>query len=64
MCCVKQLAIKTKHFHLCWYFSTDEWGCSDGYFIWVVVGADHCGPIPVTAVDIETLNALSYEMND
>ena len=25
MCYIKQLAIKTKHFHWCWYFSTDQW---------------------------------------
>ena len=28
---------KTKHFHSYWYFSTSQWVCSGGYFIWVVV---------------------------
>ena len=46
MCCVKQLAIRIKYFHSCWYFSNCQWVCSGGYFIWVVVGADHCGHIP------------------
>ena len=45
MCCIKQLAIKTKHFHWCWYFSTDQWICSGGYFIWVVVSTNHCRPL-------------------
>ena len=45
MCYIKQLAIKTKHFHWCWYFSTDQWICCSSYFIWVVVSANHCWPL-------------------
>ena len=50
MCIIKQLAIKTKHFHWCWYFSTDQWICNGGYFIWVVVSADNCWPHPCVCV--------------
>ena len=45
MCCINQLVIETKHFHSCWYFSSGQRVCSGGYFIWVVVGTDHCQPL-------------------
>ena len=42
------LAIETKHFHSCWYFSTSQWVCSGNYFIWVVaifVSGGWCRPL-------------------
>ena len=43
---VKQLAIKTKYFYsVDIIFNIGQWICSDGYFIWVVVDADHCQPL-------------------
>ena len=40
-----------RSFHSCWYCSTTgQWVCSGDYFIWVVVGADHCEHIPGSCI--------------